>query len=478
MGNRVGQSICCSVREKNDRLRGIPSIGSPQFWCIEVEVRIEIPRHISFAPMWHNEGSPIKRLALAGGREVHVYRVHEEFVTSDVPQLLLERTLQLPPGQVVHGVIFSEDSSSRNLVVAYGSEKWKPGSTSGMRSPRSMPENKHILRVFSCEAPCAVLSRNVGDAALPAPWSVDDDYAVTLEDHLAPICKLAVSPTYLLSADADGECKVWQKNRAFHKRAAAKLHTGGVADLVVDRLFAYSVGVQECKICVWSVPELTPVLGIPADHISIYLAPIGDIGGIPDPAAPLVAACPYKLSKLTALRRPTSRWAGSQGSSRAAKTPKGCLYVAGVLAEDTEVAKAGTSIIMEWGLGTDPVCQSAQVAHDSAISTLAYGPYDNGPLLTADDDAVFRVWDAVPRLHCSQSVEIGPVGPMPNMPLSEPGVTFPGPPTAATAVASNKVGVAIAVEPQNGLYSVVGDRRLFIWRRYHPADNTVTEGGF
>lgn len=473
----MGQSICCSVREKNDRLRGLPSIGSPQFWCIEVEVRIEVPKHISFAPLWHNEGSPIKRLALAGGREVHVYRVHEEFVASDVPQLLLERTLQLPVGQVVHGVIFSEDSSSRNLVVAYGGDK----STSGSSSAPTNTESKHILRVFSCEAPCVKLDRGLAESSLPAPWTLDDDFSVTLEEHLAPITKLAVSPTYMLSADADGECKVWQKNRAFHKRAAAKLHHGGVADLVVDRLFAYTVGTEECKICVWSVPELTPVLSIPADNLSVYLADIGDIGGIPNPSLPLVATNPYKLSKLTALRRPTSRWAGSQGSSRAAKTPKGCLYVAGVLAEDSEVAKAGTGIVMEWSLGPEPICHSAQVAHDAAISSLAYGPYDNGPLVTAGSDTVFRVWDSVPRLHCSQSVEIGPLGATPSTALAESSLSFPGPPTLgtptiATPTMAEKVDVAVAVEPQHGLYSVVGDRRLFIWRRYHPERIGSAEG--
>merc|ERR1712196_593912 len=49
----------------------------------------------------------------------------------------------------------------------------------------------------------------------------------------------------------------------------------------------------------------------------------------------------YQLASLTALRRPLSRWGGSQGSSRSAKAPIGTLFIAAVLADHCEAAGGG-----------------------------------------------------------------------------------------------------------------------------------------
>jgi len=97
---------------------------------------------------------------------------------------------------------------------------------------------------------------------------------------------------------------------------------------------------------------------------------------------------------------------------------------------------------MEWSLGgPKPACQGMQVAHDSPIISLAYGPYDNGPLITADARGLFRVWDYTPRLWCSQQVDSG------------------------GSLDSHKL--AVAMDPLNRtVYCTVGDRRLFVWRQH------------
>merc|ERR1712079_377995 len=95
--------------------------------------------------------------------------------------------------------------------------------------------------------------------------------------------------------------------------------------------------------------------------------------------------------------------------------------------------------------GPTPSLQSVRVAHDSPIIALAYGPYDNGPLVTADNRGIFRVWDYTPKLWCSQKVDTG---------------------CSPNSVVQS---LAIAVDPlHRSLYSIVGDKRLFMWRRHAP----------
>ena len=182
-------------------------------------------------------------------------------------------------------------------------------------------------------------------------------------------------------------------------------------------------------ISIWSVPDLHPIMEtfteIPKDLLlglrfsadAVFSAPVLVDDDVPDVAAPGAlgdAAAPTatvskarpmygtcRLSELTALRRPLSRWAGSQGSSRSAKAPRGTLFVAAVLADPCEAAVVGAGVLMEWALSPGgqqgAACQSAQVAHDSPIVSIAFGPYDNGPVITADRRGVFRVWDCCPR---------------------------------------------------------------------------------
>lgn len=441
MGQPVSHSICCSLREKQYEQNLWPvAVGPPQFHHSEVEVQIEQPRFMAYGPLWHKEAAVSRRLAVASKREVHVYRLPTD-EESHSPGggasswLSLEHTLTLPENQEVTCIHYSDDTNSRNLVVAYG--------------PIAGLSGAHRARVWSCEEKSEV---GADKQEAVNVWHMDR-YAHSLDDHNDAIVKLASSQAFFVTADSAGSCGVWQKNKGFVRRSFAKLHNGSIADLAADRFFVYSAGQQDLHICVWAVPDLAQVISVQADlpkdlfpglSRSASLASDGKKKGADMvQALPALASSPRpacRLSGLTALRRPLSRWAGSQGSSRSAKAPKGTLFVAGVFAENCEVAGEGAGVLMELSLGEKPVCQTAQIAHDSPIVSLAYGPYDNGPLITADTRGVFRVWDCVPRLMCSQHVE------------------FQGVPGGFPAA-------VIAVEPHCGLYSSLGDKRLVVWRR-------------
>lgn len=437
MGNRMSQTICCSARDKNERTRGLPRDYSSRFWCTEVELQISEPRLTAFAPLWCGETTAKRRIALASSTEVQIYVVAEDY--SEAPEMTLEHWLTLKPNQgVLTGIVFTEETLSRHLAVAF--------------SPPGVGSTGHTVRIFGTEE---TDSRRVGK-----PWDTSDSQAcvASLEDHRAPISRMVTNPTYLITSDTSGVAFVWQKSRAFLRRSTAKLHKGGVADLAADRLFAYSAGMDDKCVCVWSVPdlelrhtfkiEIPQVLkagGLPDANLD-DLFPTAD--ALPKPVLPTApASAPYRLQRITALRRPLSRWAGSQGSARRANTPKGTLYIAGVLTSDAEGASPemeGAGVLMEWSLGLEPACQCAQIAHDTPIASLVYGPYDNGPLITADARGTVRVWDCVPRLGCSQQVRVVGNG-------------------------LDVCPMAMVVEPQHGIYITVGDKRLFVWRRSHPA---------
>jgi len=410
MGQRVSQNMCCSVRDKNEKCRGgaLSAGYSPQFRCLEQELRLDKPTCLAFSPLWFSGAGAVKRVALAGERDVHVYRIIDELISSDMPQIALEHELRLGDSQVVHSLIFGDDSSSRHLIVGIG--------------PPGESEEGHSVRIWNCEVAALV-------------WKVNEGYVETLEGHCGPIHRLVANPTYLFSADATGECRVWQKNKAFCQRAAARLHQGPLADAVMDRLFLYTIGEHDCHISIWTVPELQECTKIDVSFPSHLLA--ADLGCDAQQMAALAAA-PNWLSRLTSLRRPLSRWASSRGSTRDAKFPRGLLFVAGVIGGDSEIANSG--VLMEWSLGSEPRCVSAQIAHEQPIAALAYGPYDNGPLVTADASGVFRIWDWGKPIQCVQHVEFS--GTCENLP------------------------VAMAIEPQKGLFTTVGDKRLFIWRRH------------
>lgn len=495
MGQPASHTICCSFREKQyeQGIHGVFPMGAgpPQFQYNEVQVNLQEQRFAVFAPFWNREGA--RRLAVASEREVHVYRFCDEDFPRDLAALMafpgegatqrfgLEWTLELPEGQEVTSICFTDDSSSKTLAVASA-----PTAGSNGGKPR--------VRVWNCDPPEATEGRDFNKSAKStatwtldsksSSWDVEKHCVATLEEHGDAITKFAASTTFLLTADAKGNAVVWQKSKGFTKRATARLHQGKIADLAVDRFFVYSAGFEDLLIRAWSVPDLTSILTIQASVPRELLCsdPAHNARGLFEDLAASAAgameaagvaprAPPYQLCAVTAVRRPVSRWAGSQGSTRSAKVPKGMLFVGGTLGEQSsEVAGVGAGILMEWTLGEHPACISAQVAHDSPIVAIAYGPYDNGPVITADTQGVFRVWDCVPRLTCSQRLQFPAKEPAP-----VPALSATAPPPAEEEAKQEGIGsavgatapqcVAIAMEPQVGLYTTTGDDRLCIWRR-------------
>lgn len=434
MGQPASRGVCCSVREKEGRLLAAEPSGGAQFSYSEVELGLEKPRLLAFAPLWHHgaSGAAPRRLAVAGERTVFVYFVSGESdfrSDSEAPGLTLEYTLQFGAKRVVTGLLFRDEDTSRHLVVAISP-------TPGLAILLEESASQHCVRIWGLAA-----ERTEGHFE-PTALNPDEGFLASLDQHGSPVTRVAVSSTFLFTADTLGECRVWQKNRGYVNKAAAHLHQGGGIDLTVDRLFVYSVGLQDNTIRVWSVPDLKPVLNITAELPPELTTSILNSRSAPEGAKDAEPRLRCPISALTTLRRPVSRWSGSQGSMRSQHMPKGVLFVAGVISTGGPSGSSGrgAGVLMEWSLGQVATCRSAQIAHDLPVVALAYGPYDNGPLTTADAHGVFRIWDVTPRLRCSQRVDVGLLG-------------------------GDPAGLAICVDPlRRGLFTITGGRRLLLWR--------------
>jgi len=451
MGQQAAsRGMCCSIREKDASRSAADYSDVPQFTYNEVELGLDEPRLLAFAPLWQYglpgmPGGPDgpRRLAVASDKIVHVYRVLDASggrPPDQVPELTLEYILQMGQRRRITALSFVSEDNSKQLMIASSSSS---GSIWGSKD--------NVVRVWTLLDEQATLPPGVKPRV--KELKPDQDFLASLE-HPAPVYRLAVTNSYIFTATSSGECRVWHKSRGYACRGVVQIHKGGAVDIDVDRLFVYSTAMQDGFIRIWSVPDLKPVLAIPVELPKDIIANllegqtvVDDVKG-PDMAFPSATTpedegnekkIETPLKALTALKRPVSRWVGSQGSSRNSDTPKGVLYVAGVLATG---AGKGSGVLMEWSVGPlKPLCRSAQIAHDMPIVCLAYGPYDNGPLMTADARGCFRIWDVTPRLACAQRIDVGLVG---------------GDPT----------GLAMAVDPLcHSLYTIAGGSRLLVWHQ-------------
>lgn len=501
MGQSAGVVGCCAIREKAHGLDQFGSAGAElekpmQFQLLEKTVQIERPIFASFAPVHQREASLTRRIALASAEELHVYIVAENDSLGNDAEPVLTHRLTLGIGQVITGTVFADTDNSRTIIVAYGDSRgeattgahfvriWRceqaasfPGqrlrSPSG-KSPRRGGSNPDL------EALSAVAMSTPRTARTPIDWTTSEGFAFTLDDHGSPVHHMAINKSYVLTADAAGIGRVWHKSRSYMKSADVMLHEGGISDVGMDRLYVYSSGLDDRRVCAWSLPELGLVIAIPVS-VPADLSQNMLRGGpgwtfartlfdgpprsrpqpqsaaltsprSPIPQPPLAASSPADrseanfdiLERVSLIRRPLSRWAGWQGSNRGPKLPRGWLFVAAVLRPDEAASRGGSGVLLEYSLGDKPVCRSCQVAHATAIVSLVYGPYDNGPLVSADATGVFRVWELVlgRGLRFAQQIE-----------TSNCWGSFGG------------CGPALAVEQPNALYVVTSGKRLNVWCR-------------
>eukprot|EP00927_Polykrikos_kofoidii_P077487 TRINITY_DN74423_c0_g1_i1.p1 TRINITY_DN74423_c0_g1~~TRINITY_DN74423_c0_g1_i1.p1 ORF type:complete len:500 (-),score=74.60 TRINITY_DN74423_c0_g1_i1:96-1595(-) len=485
MGQRVStgvsDNLCCSAREKHAR---IIDASSTHFGIFERLVMLDKLTHVAFSPLY-GEGSSPKRLALGGvatavnamsegpvldslgvdkgfvsdGRDddrdgdganstqtravtsgavatagdaigayatcsgasasnssattvfgsVLVFRIVET-TEGEAPDLELELELPLGLGQEITGLMWSDETTSRYLVVASGQR--------GGERPQS-------IRVVPVEF---LKATSLGREE----WK---EKSLLLDDRLNTLTCMVAIYSYIVAADVAGECRVWRKNRPWTLKKHAMLHEDGIADMSADRLFLYTVGLTAATICAWTIPELEPAITVAATipRSLFFDSPLNK----GESTAKGTSMC--RLERLTGIRRPQSRWAGTRIPS---KLPTGAIYVTGVLADGQKLRSegdGGAGILTEWVLGAKAVCHAAQIAHATPISALVYGPYDNGPLITADWHGEFRVWDIVNRLTCVQTIDLG--------------------------TSTKCEALRVSVEPFQGLFATLGDQRLLVWRR-------------
>mmetsp|Transcript_60356 Transcript_60356/g.171525 ORF Transcript_60356/g.171525 Transcript_60356/m.171525 type:complete len:447 (+) Transcript_60356:76-1416(+) len=439
MGKSVSRSyMCCSAREKAG-LENPPCLGAPpRFRLDSCEVQIAQARLVAFAPLYQREAALTRRVALASACEVHVYRVTDpDDLSAGLPELTLTHTLRAEHGQQITGVRFVDEDNSRDLAVAFG--------------PVEGAEGEHVLQIWNTEAD----RKDDFGGVLPdeqvevVQWDHHSNCSTSIVFSKVPITHMATQKgSFFLAADATGNCQLFNKRKNFELRSEAVLHPGGIVDLALDKLFLFSVGNQRA-IRVSSVPDLREVLTISVDLSQDFLRCMGapaSSGPLrrPSQGARAPASPSAHFAALGPLRRPCSRWTGMPGAARSGGSgaPRGFLYAAGVLGDACEVAGAGAGVLMEWQLGGQALCRSAQVAHDSPIVLLSHGPYDNGPIITADAKGIFRVWQSEldKGLCFMQQVDLACLEP------------------AAVP--------AVAVEQPRCLYMVACNKKLVVWRRH------------
>lgn len=473
MGSSLGRSTsCCALRDKHGASEGaLGSARSPQFVSQEMDHGLmEQASLLSFAPLYQREAMQPRRLALASPKEVIVFRLsdHDPELEKASPPVLTHR-LRVDTSQwQVDSILFCEDDDSKHLAVVLGppgldtggSPEAPPALGAGLaRLPFSARGAAHasVVKIWNCTVEPMAVGAPPKELLASQGWSAslqaDDARIEKVGADGARIEKVACNRQFFFTLDVAGCCVAWQKNRNFQRRASTELHSAGAVDFIVERMFAYSIGRREKCVSVWSLPDstaldaqlklaLTIPVEVPLGHLP-HLREDVQLARRPNSARDVLAV------QVTLLRRPLSRWSGCQGSSRGPQFPRGCLFGAATLLETCDVAGAGSGLLLEWSLRERPSLMGAQVAHDSPIVSLSYGPYDNGPVITGDARGVFRVWDFTLnyRFCLVQQLEL--------------------------PCQASRPSPALVVEPPRCLY-VVLDGRLHVWQRAQEGVVTLT----
>jgi len=485
-----GPQPCCAVREKEPPSQPVGVDEKPLFCQTEVELDLDRALFLSFTPMWHpSEGQPAKRrLAVANERKLHVYQARDtraSLATAGMGaaaglDLVLEYCMEVDSDLAITGIMFGErgdESESRSSYVAKDDKhKQSPKSSTVVvaAEPLRHAAGPRFVRIWRCDRRSELAFEKT---QVPTMWTWQSGYTVSLDGHVARIFKLELSSHYLFTIDVAGWCQVWDKNKTYSRRTRRQLdpEPDGIADVTTDRHFLYCAGRRDLSVKVWSVPDLQLVM-----RVSAQWEPPSSVGQPTEPPSPsspprlphslasppqsppascvieplavrlegAAAAFPLgslQLVELVHIQRPMSRWSGVQASEkvRNGAPPKGMLFVSGIVVDTTSKspARSTASVLMVWSLGKTPTCHSMEIVHDAPLVATSYGPYDNGPVVTADRSGITKVWDFSPSLTCVQELDIA-------------------------LVASCGCSPAIVSDPPySSMYAVVGDDRLIIWRR-------------
>lgn len=458
MGTPISRGyMCCSVRDKHavgsqhaagDQMTPVCQV--PRFQVKEADIAIESAKFASFAPLHHREPALPRRIVLANNSELHVYTVLDGDPDMEGENFSVRfqcaHVMSLESEFMITGAMFVDEDNSRNIAVALAPVTDTASAAIGI--PRAAaPANDAaavptgpVVRIWSVENFAAMQQDEV--------LHIDPyrGFLASLGEHKRPIEHMAVNRSFLVTADGSGECCVWQKNRAFSRQTVSIIHADGLAHLIVDRLHVFSIGKADRRICIWGLPSLVPLLEIPVDIPAELFADIS-----PSKRPPSTETTPHianngflqgdqRLARLSFMCRPSSRWAGMPGSTRLPKVPRGTLLLAGVLGDGAIVAGPGAGVLMSYAMWPSPICTGVQIAHDSPIVALVYGPYDNGPVVTADAKGVFRIWESPEKgFHLTQQID--------------------------GTCSSFPADFAIAVEPPYGIYVAIGTKKMMVWRR-------------
>lgn len=336
-----------------------------------------------------------KRLAVASREQILVYRAIEGD-GARLQHLALEARHVIETEETLTALAFYEGASSRYVVGAV---------------VREWPVIRNAALQESAADDFRVDTRM--DATVRI-WDAEADMETVKElrsPGLGEVTYLVVSAARLYAVDVLGNCHVWDKTSPETSGFASKslmrpLHKGRVVGAETDAFFAYTAG-ADLRIGIWREKDLDTACGKGALE-----------------AAP--ATREFRIAGLGPLVRPSSRWGLCQVTrGRGAVKPQGFLFAA-AWSEESQ------GIVMKWDLGQHRCVQCVR-GHCGHITAMVFGPYDNGPLITAGEDGCVRLWEA------SAMACLGCAG--------EHSISISG----------------VCVDPQHHVYSCGSDGTLKVW---------------
>lgn len=425
----MGQAACCSQREKGTFVGGSKH---RRFAYDVIPVDLSPATLLSISPLYVPSQSSSsakkevpRRIAVGNETEVRVFQlrkdVDEDGDVNGPPILELEATASCISGMRFSSLHFVDDLRPRLLAagLACADDRGQRDKTQPCIVIWDCDDCGSKARDSDCETECLSLS-----------------VAMELSGLSPPVTHLAATSLYFVAADGAGGCGVWNKKTGFQMHGCNMLHEGGVADMAVDKQYVYSAGAQDCRIAISAISDLSLIQEINLSCTSSFKGVTLYDGRAPNNGDK--ATGDLEVAQITAARRPLSRWTAVQRNSNN-KGPSGLLFVAAVRRLPNDPYDDGTGILMEWHLSERPTCIAACIAHDGPIKALAFGPYDNGPLITADGLGGVSIWDWGIMMQRAQLVRL--------------------------SQASTCGLVSFAVEPQCGFYSVSGGDTLCVWRQ-------------